>query len=95
MKENLLSLNLEYFVLILNNKFNKTMCKITVTLKDIAIKPEHFYDCVTREEVLDAVSIICQEAYNCDEEAIQSIDIPEEFWADWEVNHNVEDDNCD
>lgn len=95
MKENLLKANYVFFVLILNNKFNKTMCEITVTLRDITIKPEHFYDCVTREEVLDEVYIICQEAYNCNEDIIQSINIPEEFWADWEVNHNVENDNCD
>lgn len=71
--------------------------EISVTLKDLSIKPADFYDCATREEVLDEIEIICQEAYNCDDEAIQSIDLPEGFWEDWEANHVVdaEDDNCD
>ena len=75
---------------------SKTMCEIVVTLKDLAINPKDFYDCMTPEEVLDAVGVICQEAYGCDDEAIQSIKLPQEFWDDWNENHitEPEDDNC-
>mgnify|MGYP001667778535 CR=1 FL=1 len=76
----------------MENKFYE----ISVTLKDLGINPNDFSDCATREEVEDAVSIICQEAYNCDDEAIQNIEIPQEFWDEWEQNHVEEsDDNCD
>ena len=72
-------------------------CEISVTLKDLGVNPADFYDCTTEEEVLDEISIICQEAYNCDDEAIQSIELPQEFWDDWNENHvtEPEDDNCD
>lgn len=75
----------------------KKYFEISVVVKDLGINPEDFSDCATREEVLDAVSIICQEAYNCDDEAIKDIDIPQEFWDEWEQNHVKEeaDDNCD
>lgn len=75
----------------------ENLFEITATLKDLSVNPADFYDCTTPEEVLDEVSIICQEAYNCDDEAIQDISIPQEFWDDWEKNHVIEseDGNCD
>lgn len=75
----------------------ENLFEITATLKDLSVNPTDFYDCTTPEEVLDEISIICQEAYNCDDEAIQDISIPQEFWDDWEKNHVIEseDDNCD
>ena len=71
------------------------MCEIVVTLKDLSINPKDFYDCTTPEELLDEVGVICQEAYGCDEEAIQSIDLPQEFWDDWNENHDVDDEEVD
>lgn len=75
----------------------ENLIEMTVTMRDLSVNPEDFYDCATEEEVLDELSIICQEAYNCDDEAIQSIDLPQEFWDDWNENHveEEEDDNCD
>lgn len=75
----------------------ENLSNITVTLQDLSVDPKDFYDCSTEEEVLDEISIICQEAYNCDDEAIQSIELPQEFWDNWNENHvtDPEDDNCD